>query len=84
MIAILKQKILSLISDVLFHRHYLIVPYLEDGQISALKLVHKVRSETEMLMLYCEAYNLYMLAVITAKIPGDIVEVGVYKGGAVN
>ncbi|HNX17798.1 MAG TPA: TylF/MycF/NovP-related O-methyltransferase [Methanoregula sp.] len=42
----------------------------------------KIRSDTELLLEDIEAYHIYMAAKITQKIPGDIAEVGVYKGGS--
>jgi hypothetical protein len=42
----------------------------------------KVRSETELLLEDIEAYHIYMAVKSTQKVPGDIAEVGVYKGGS--
>lgn len=42
----------------------------------------KIRSETELLIEDIEAYHIYMAVKRTRKIPGDIAEVGVYKGGS--
>jgi len=42
----------------------------------------KIRSDTELLLEDIEAYQIYMAAKITEKVPGDIAEVGVYKGGS--
>ncbi|GAB6286014.1 MAG: hypothetical protein STSR0009_22150 [Methanoregula sp.] len=46
---------------------------------SALK---KIRSDTELLLEDIEAYHIYMAVKRTQKVPGDIAEVGVYKGGS--
>ncbi|MFA5414173.1 MAG: TylF/MycF/NovP-related O-methyltransferase [Methanoregula sp.] len=46
---------------------------------SALK---KIRSDTELLIEDIEAYHIYMVVKRTQKVPGDIAEVGVYKGGS--
>jgi hypothetical protein len=46
------------------------------------KVLKKIRSETELLLEDIEAYHLYMAAKRTQKVPGDIAEVGVYKGGS--
>ena len=35
-----------------------------------------------MLLEDIEAYHIYMASKITRKVPGDIAEVGVYKGGS--
>lgn len=42
----------------------------------------KIRSGTELLLEDIEAYHIYMAVKKTQKIPGDIAEVGVYKGGS--
>ena len=42
----------------------------------------KIRSDTDLLLEDIEAYQIYMATRITKKIPGDIAEVGVYKGGS--
>jgi len=44
--------------------------------------LRKIRSDTDLLMEDIEAYQIYMAAKITEKVPGDIAEVGVYKGGS--
>src|SRR6516225_4485441 len=45
-------------------------------------LVRRVISETDMLLLEDEAYQLLSCARATGKIQGDIAEVGVYRGGS--
>ncbi len=42
----------------------------------------KIRSDTDLLLEDIEAYQIYIAAKITEKVPGDIAEVGVYKGGS--
>ena len=44
--------------------------------------LRKIRSDTNLLLEDIEAYQIYMAAKITEKVPGDIAEVGVYKGGS--
>jgi O-methyltransferase len=46
------------------------------------KALKKIRSETELLLEDVEAYYIYMAVKRTQKVPGDIAEVGVYKGGS--
>ncbi len=46
------------------------------------KTLRKIRSETELLLEDIEAYHIFMAARRTRKIPGDIAEVGVYRGGS--
>ncbi len=49
-------------------------------RIATLKTIYKVQKETEMLCSIQEAYQLCSVVQRTNKIPGDIVEIGVYKG----
>ena len=46
------------------------------------KALKKIRLETELLLEDIEAYHIYMAVKRTQKVPGDIAEVGVYKGGS--
>lgn len=46
------------------------------------KDLKKIRSETELLLEDIEAYHIFMAVKRTRKVPGDIAEVGVYKGGS--
>jgi O-methyltransferase len=46
------------------------------------RVLKKIRSETELLLEDIEAYHIYMAVKRTEKVPGDIAEVGVYKGGS--
>lgn len=47
-----------------------------------LDLVYRLRNEERTLQNTWELYNLYKGVLQTAKVDGDIVEVGVYKGGS--
>jgi O-methyltransferase len=42
----------------------------------------KIHEETELLLEDIEAFHIYMAVKRTGKVPGDIAEVGVYKGGS--
>jgi len=46
------------------------------------KTLKKIRKDTELLLEDIEAYHIYMAVKRTQKVPGDIAEVGVYKGGS--
>ncbi len=46
------------------------------------KSLKKIRADTDLLLEDIEAYHIYMATKRTQKIPGDIAEVGVYKGGS--
>jgi O-methyltransferase len=47
-----------------------------------LELVYRLRNEGRTLQSFWELYNLYKGVFKTAKIPGDIVELGAFKGGS--
>lgn len=53
-------------------------PYRAAG----VKLFHQIRAERELGLGLAEAYFLFSAVKQTAKIPGDIAEVGVYQGGS--
>jgi O-methyltransferase len=61
------------------------VTYLYDHQMlddrRFLELIYRLRNEGRTLQNIWELYNLYKGVLQTEKIPGDIVELGVYKGG---
>lgn len=74
---------LSAVTKVLARRNIALVsannePYREE----AFQLIRQTRQETSMVLLDPEAYSIYASARRTAKVPGDIAEVGVYKGGS--
>lgn len=56
--------------------------YGSDERKAFAKDLKKIRSETELLIEDIEAYHIYMAVKRTRKVPGDIAEVGVYKGGS--
>ena len=63
-------------------KNAVVVYYNDPIRARTMHIIKKIRSETEMLMHDNEAYQVYMLAEKTAKIKGDIAEVGVYTGGS--
>jgi hypothetical protein len=56
--------------------------YGSDERKEFARRLKKIRSETELLIEDIEAYHIYMAVKKTQKVPGDIAEVGVYKGGS--
>lgn len=47
-----------------------------------LQLIDEIHARTEMLLDENDALHLYMAVKATGKVPGDLAEVGVYKGGS--
>jgi O-methyltransferase len=67
----------------LAQRGMTIAPAAENSyRADDLGLIRKVMSDTDMLLLQDEAYQILSCARATGKIPGDIAEVGVYRGGS--
>jgi hypothetical protein len=56
--------------------------YGSDERKAFARDLKKIRSETELLIEDIEAYHIYMAVKRAQKVPGDIAEVGVYKGGS--
>lgn len=57
--------------------------YLDNpGKLKAMDLVKKIRNERELCIEDCEGYQIFMAVKNTAKVNGDIAEIGVYKGGS--
>jgi O-methyltransferase len=48
----------------------------------AFELIRQIKAETQMLLSELEAFQIYSAVTKTAKLDGDIAEVGVYKGGS--
>jgi len=48
----------------------------------AFSLIKQINKETQMLLTDIQAYQIYLTVKKTEKIPGDIAEVGAYKGGS--
>ena len=59
-----------------------VIYYNDPYGVKIMNLVNKIRKEIDMLMHNNEAYQIYSAVEKTAKIEGDIAEVGVYKGGS--
>ena len=59
-----------------------IIHYYSDAERGkVIDLINGIRKATEILTNNNEAYQIFMVVKRTAKIEGDIAEVGVYKGG---
>ena len=59
------------------------VPAVENSyRTDDFSLIRKVLSETDMLLLQDEAYQILSCTRATSKVPGDVAEVGVYRGGS--
>src|SRR5665811_557353 len=71
------------ITWLLAQRNMTAVPAAENSYRSEdYSLIHRVIAETDMLLFQDEAYQVLSCARATSKVPGDIAEVGVYRGGS--
>ena len=59
-----------------------VITNYNDHRLSIIRLITNIKSEGRMLLQYSEAYMIYMLVKNTAKIKGDLAEVGAYTGGS--
>jgi hypothetical protein len=59
-----------------------ILTIYDPQELQAFGLIRQIKEETQMLLTELEAYQIYAAVAKTAKVDGDIAEVGVYKGGS--
>jgi len=73
----------SVLNKVLTHYDMAIGPADKDANRAiAYQLIHRIRQQTSMVILDTEAYNIYKSVERTAKVAGDLAEVGVFRGGS--
>ena len=72
----------GVITRILATRNMKAVPASDAFRGKELALIRRVIAETDMLLLEDEAYQVLSCARATAKIAGEIAEVGVYRGGS--
>jgi O-methyltransferase len=73
----------SVLNKVLTHYDMAIGPADKDAnRAHAYELIHQIRQQTSMVILDTEAYNIYRSVERTGKVPGDLAEVGVFRGGS--
>ncbi len=63
-------------------RNIIVLLYNDPERSKVLQLIDEVKGERDMLLGDTEAYQIHMAVKRTAKISGDIAEVGVYQGGS--
>lgn len=82
MIRYLRQKIGLLFVQIIRARHGVVTFYGEPERAKILDTIGRVRKEKKLLLSDHEAYQLFMLVQKTARISGDIAEVGTYQGAS--
>lgn len=76
-------RILSRISQYTISRQRIVlIHYNDEYRKTIIDLINGIKGETQMLLGLNEAYSIYRTVEKTQKIPGEIAEVGVYKGGS--
>src|SRR3990167_5340806 len=78
----IRTKIGVAIVRLIRSRHGAVIFFQDEQRRRDLDTVWRVSSETKMLISDHEAYQLMMAVRCTEKIPGDIAEVGTYRGGS--
>lgn len=73
----------SVLNRVLTHYDMAIAPADKDAnRASAYELIRRIRQQTSMVILDTEAYNIYRSVERTAKVLGNVAELGVFRGGS--
>lgn len=69
---------IKIVERVIFY----VISYDKPERLKVLTLINKIKNEEDSLLPPLEAYQIFMAVKRTAKVNGDIAEVGVYKGGS--
>jgi O-methyltransferase len=77
-----KGTCLKVIYKILYHKKAVLVLYDDPDRSKIFNLISSIRNERELLLSNGEAYSVFMAVKRTAKVEGDIAEVGVYKGAS--
>ncbi|UCC91416.1 MAG: class I SAM-dependent methyltransferase [Candidatus Aenigmatarchaeota archaeon] len=77
-----RKIVRKIILSVLSLKNGVITFYNDEYRAEIFRLIKMIKRETEMLISYNEAYQIFMAVKGTGKIKGDIAEVGVYRGGS--
>lgn len=78
----LRMMIARAVIAAIARRNGVVIFYAEPERIRALEIIRRIKGEVRSLLSDHEAYQIYMAVQRTAKIPGDIAEVGAYRGGS--
>jgi hypothetical protein len=63
-------------------RNMEMLSYDQPHRAEGVRLIRHIQAEREMILSLPEAYSIFAAVEQTAKVPGDIAEVGVYQGGS--
>jgi O-methyltransferase len=82
LLALPRKVVGTLIRSLLASKQEMAISYKSARKAGAIALIQKVKKETDFLMADYEAFHIYSAVQKTAKVPGDIAEVGTYCGGS--
>ena len=76
----------KIVKRVIFHaisiKNGEVIFYDDPERLKIIALIKKIRAEQDLRLTDLEAYQIFMAVKRTAKVNGDIAEVGVYRGGS--
>ena len=78
----LKARIYQSLKSFLSNQNTALIKFTEGDKPKVFNLIKKIKGEKKFLLRYAEAYNLYSIVKNTAKIPGDIAEIGTFNGAS--
>ncbi|HJX50298.1 MAG TPA: TylF/MycF/NovP-related O-methyltransferase [Candidatus Nanoarchaeia archaeon] len=72
----------KIISSAVSYKGAVIVSYRGNNRSNVMNLINQIKKENKLYIMENEAYQIFMAVKATAKIKGDIAEIGSYKGGS--
>jgi predicted O-methyltransferase YrrM len=72
----------TIAQKILARMNLCLLSYNEPERSKVIQLITEIKDEGRLLLAYNEAYQIFMAVKRTAKIQGDIAEVGTYSGGS--
>lgn len=76
------SRVLRVSAHALLAQNMPVLSFNYPHRLKAAKLIKQVQAETDTQLRMHEAYTIFSTVQQTAKVPGDIAEVGVYQGGS--
>jgi len=78
----LKSTIYKLLQNTFSNQNTALVKYTEGHKPKVFELIKRLKKEKQFLLRYSEAYNIYSIVRNTAKVSGDIAEIGTFNGAS--
>jgi predicted O-methyltransferase YrrM len=77
-----KSKVYIALKSFLSKQNIALIKFTLGDKPKVFSLIKKIKNEKHFLLRYSEAYNIYSIVKNTAKIPGDIAEIGTFNGAS--